>query len=197
MATILQQNIDMTETADVVIRPPVFSEKKGYDWQHGDVIDAVFDGAHIPASSEEAGELLQERFGCAYAALPDEYKRDARLALIATVQSAGHQLKHAPEDMREQLDAAFFLEAMRLGARGWIIQWANEAVRADYRIALEAVRNDGTAIRYLSPAMQARADVQRAAIENTRSAIDLIEQPAQGIGEMIARIREQADRHMK
>lgn len=192
MATVLEQQ--ETETVEslyegVTVRKPAF-DGRSYNWQNDDRISAVFEGAHVPATAEEAEELLQERFGCVYKALPEEFRRDPKLLLIAVAQSAGHEMAHAPEEMRADLDSAFYVEAIRHGARGWILQWANDAVKNDPQVAMAAVRNDGCAIRYLSPELQADEAVQLAALENNDQSARYITATSDAVASVMARLRD-------
>lgn len=192
METVLEKHD--TETAgtpygDVMVKKPAF-DGKSYNWRHAGTIDAVFEGTHVPADAEEAEELLQERFGCVYKALPEEFRRDPRLLLIAVAQSAGHEMAHAPEEMRAELDSTFYVEAIRHGARGWILQWANDAVKIDPQVAMAAVRNDGCAIRYLSPELQADEAVQLAALENNDQSARYITATNDAVASVMARLRD-------
>lgn len=157
---------DEPSAVAIDIRTPYFSNN-GYGWRHNQTIDDVFAGSYEPASAEEAEELLQERFGAVYKVLPETFRRNPRLLLIAVAQSAGHELKHAPEDMRAQLKSRFFIEALRLGARSWILQWANDAVKNDPEVVAAAAHSDAQVQVEVQPACESQNAISPI---NTRSA---------------------------
>jgi hypothetical protein len=104
-------------------------------WEHEDRINRITEGSEAdqPTTTAEAVTLIRERFGCVFRYLPENLRRNPDIMLAATVESSGHALKHAPQDAVEQLPPAFFVEAMRAGARNWILNLpgVSDAVKND------------------------------------------------------------------
>lgn len=139
---------------------PGFLNRDG-GWKHNAEITEILEGRRQPPSSvEEALTLVSERFGCAYRFLIDVYKRDPTIIMEATVRSAGHNLEHVPPDVLAALPPSFFVEAVRRGARGWILHYASESVKDDLQAVIVCVRDCPEAIEYAMPRMKEHPDVK-------------------------------------
>jgi hypothetical protein len=122
------------------IHKPTF-DSRGYGWQHEELIDQVCKGTlrltASPMDTVIALGLVQERFGCVYAALCPELQKDPTIAFIAAVQSGGHTLKNAPEDVRGSFGLDFYSALVDAGVQPWILQYSplfevDEATRAQH-----------------------------------------------------------------
>ncbi len=142
-----------------------------HEWPDNDRITRIVidkDADALPENEDEAMRMVSQRFGCIYKALSENMRRNVRILFAATVESSGHELAYAPEDMRENLSPAFFIEAMRAGAQGWILKWTPEAIRRDKVVQRLAIENHHANAEYI---LDPDEEIQ-ALIEEGRVALD-------------------------
>lgn len=119
----------MTETLeinDIEIKRPVW-DGTSYNWDP-DLemeITRTFNDEITPCMTNrtEAIASVQQRFGCVYRMLPEEFQRDPEIAYIATCQSGGHTLKDAPQEIRDSFGPDFYIAAIHNGVRPWILKY--------------------------------------------------------------------------
>lgn len=138
---------DTLSISDIEIQKPEW-DGRSYNWDP-DLemeITRTFAGEVTPGTTdrESAVAYVQQRFGCVYKALPEEFQRDIEIAYIAACQSAGHTLKDAPAEIRESFGPEFYIAAIRNGVRPWILNYISrtdvlesDEVAKEIRIVLE------------------------------------------------------------
>lgn len=134
----MQATIEFT---DIDIQHPEW-DGSSYNWDP-DIdteITRTLDGESTPGTMvrEEALKYVQQRFGCIYRKLPEEFQRDTEIAYVAACQSGGHTLKDAHQEIRDSFGPDFYIAAIRNGVRPWILKYITRTdVRESPEIADE------------------------------------------------------------
>ncbi|MBU0766815.1 DUF4116 domain-containing protein [Patescibacteria group bacterium] len=160
--------------------PAQIAEKPEWEkrWRYENVITATLEGNFVPKTIEQARKLVEKRFGCVYHKLPLEFQRDTNLLMEAMMQSSGHELGRAQEEVKENLTPEFFIEAIRQGIAGWILKYAPSNMQDNDEVVTACVSNDGTALQHASPKHRKSRLMQRIAIAQNPESIKHADSPS-------------------